>query len=109
VSGSLAAVLFIVLAAGTAAFVATRGTHATGEAMAADLLPQLRQTVDRTIETVRCDDTIVVRDDVTRFECLATRRDGTYMHLTYSMDRAGAKHGVVTNVDDPPDRFRRMP
>ncbi|MBX3161300.1 MAG: hypothetical protein KF773_35385 [Deltaproteobacteria bacterium] len=107
--GTLGALLFIAAAGGTAAYVASRPTHISGEVMAADLLPQLRATYDAQIETVTCEDPIRVLNTDTKFTCVATRADGTVLNLAYTMNRSGARHGAVTSVDDPEDRYLRIP
>jgi hypothetical protein len=104
---SIGALLFIAAVGGTAAYVATRPTRISGEVMAADLLPQLKSTYDAKIQTVTCDDEIAVLNKETKFACVATRGDGTKLFLTYTMNRSGARHGAVTSVDDPEDRYLR--
>ena len=84
---TLAVLMFIASAAGTAIWLARRPTVADGRVVAADLLAQLRE---HGVTAMACDPAIPIGRQGAVFGCTATLASGELQQIEYAMDRAGS-------------------
>lgn len=95
---SIAAIAFIVAAAGGAGYLAQRPTIGSSEGLA-QLLHDSKAYGGSNITAITCDDDVPIGVDGARYHCAATDDRGAVDHLACAIFRTGSFKCDVDDVD----------